>query len=63
MATFRLYFDTDNASFEDNERAEIARILRKVADRVESPTDISHYLTIFDANGNDIGRFALKGDE
>ena len=57
--TFQLYIDTDNAAFDPPE-PELARLLRKVADRVESGETITHYLTIFDANGNDVGRFALK---
>lgn len=68
MSSFKLNVHTDNAAFCDEETgdpapaSELARILRKVADRVEAGEDISHYLTIFDANGNDVGRFALKED-
>lgn len=50
---FTLYVDTDND----------ARILREVAKRVDRGDDISHCRTIFDVNGNDCGRFALKGGE
>lgn len=57
---FRLFVHTDNAAFGDAPQWELARILRKVADRVEAGEDISHYLTILDVNGNDVGRFALK---
>lgn len=65
---FHLNVQTDNAAFHDevdgdfSPERELARILRKVAERVESGEDISHYLTIFDENGNDVGRFALEED-
>lgn len=58
--TFRLYIRTDNDAFADDPRPEIARILRDIANRVESGDDYHHYRTIFDINGNDVGRFALK---
>jgi hypothetical protein len=60
--TFNLYIHTDNAAFDPDPTSEIARLLHKIAERVESGEDISHYLTIFDVNGNDVGRFALKDD-
>jgi len=57
---FTVAVDTRNAAFDPDPTPEIARILRAVADRVEKGEDCSHYLTIFDVNGNDVGRFALK---
>jgi len=60
---FRLYVRTGNAAFADDPAPELARILRAIADRVESGEDLSHYLTVFDVNGNDVGRFALKEED
>lgn len=66
MTTFRLHIDTDNAAFYDeydddyNPHAELAALLRKVADRVVSGEDIGQELTILDSNGNTVGRFALE---
>ena len=53
---FRLYFDADNAAFDDNYGVEIARILRAVADRVE---DGAYSGLIRDINGNGVGTYAL----
>lgn len=62
--TFTLRFDTDSAAFgehDDERRAEIARVLRETADRVERLGEhIDSFRTVTDRNGNDIGRFALK---
>jgi hypothetical protein len=55
---FRLYITTDNAAFEDP--GELPRILRKIASDIEDGRDIGHFQTILDANGNDVGRYALK---
>ncbi len=56
--------DTSNAAFEDNDgRDEIARILKKVAQQLEGGEDFSHFRTVFDINGNDVGRVKLTGDE
>lgn len=60
---FTLYIHTESAAFEDEPVPETARILRAVADRLESGTDASHFLTIFDINGNDVGRFKLGENE
>ncbi len=62
MATFTVKFDTDNDAFAGDPTPEIARILRKMADHVESGAEIEFFQTIYDHNGNDIGRFALKPD-
>ena len=43
---------TGNAAFFENERQEIARILRKIADEVEDGQDV---LIPRDANGNVVG--------
>lgn len=63
MSTFKLWIHTDNASFEDESKQyEIARILRDIANKVESSGVNWNYKTIFDSNGNDIGRYAEKED-
>lgn len=62
--TFRMTFDMDNAAFEDDAAPfEVARILRQTADRIEREGVPTHYQTIRDANGNDVGRYAAKGDK
>lgn len=59
---FRLHIDCENAAFEDAPQFEIARILRRVADRVECG-DSDAFDTcqnLFDRNGNTVGQAALK---
>lgn len=55
--TLTLTLDTSNAAFGDEPGAEVARILRRVADAAErggySPSDDPYYL--HDANGNNVG--------
>lgn len=58
--TFHLYIDTDNDAFTPEPNAELARILRAIADKVEGGEWLGQFLTVFDANGNDVGRYALK---
>jgi len=56
---FKLTIKTDNAAFEGRDRyAEVARILRKAADRIENGTFES---TVRDYNGNDVGQFKFSG--
>lgn len=66
MTTFTVKIECNNEAFNystEGEPYEIARLLRVIADKVErrSPQDLSAYETIHDINGNDVGRFALKG--
>ena len=50
----------DNAAFEENPRAEVARILREVADKLDdNPSYADFYETLRDINGNDVGRVKL----
>lgn len=49
----------ENAAFEGDPGPECARILRKIADKIEAGQDAYNYQTIFDANGNDVGRWRL----
>lgn len=53
-----------NAAFEDDPRAECARILREVADRLDNGSDYADlYETLHDINGNDVGRVKLHQSE
>ena len=61
--TFIVKFDTDNAAFENDPSIEAARILRMIADRIETQGCPEFYQTIHDINGNDVGRYALKHPE
>ena len=60
--SFKLSIKTDNAAFtnedtgEDAPHAEVARLLREVADRVEGGDD---HGVIMDVNGNNVGTFSL----
>lgn len=60
MRTFKLTIDMGNQAFQDDP-LEVAHILRDIADRMENAGGApSHFLTIFDSNGNDVGRYAAK---
>ena len=48
----------ENAAFEDA-NSECARILRRIADRLEAGESSGCFQTIHDANGNDVGRWKL----
>ena len=75
MPTFRLYINLGNDAMQTHE--DLAAALRKIADDVENPRDIAPfaesdgdgilragwYQTIRDANGNDVGRYAVKDAE
>ena len=66
--TFILKIDCGNAAFTDEAgnvtpdaaAPELARILRRIADRIEAGTDYERFRTILDVNGNDVGRYAMK---
>lgn len=75
MATFRLFIDVDNAAFDPDPNQELARILTAIAADLTSDLPairvsldrgsqnwLGHYQTIFDVNGNDVGRYAVKKD-
>jgi hypothetical protein len=60
---FRLYIRTGNDAFADNPAPELARILRSIADKIETEGEAPWaYQTVRDINGNDVGRYALKGE-
>lgn len=56
---FKLMMSCDNAAFEDRPGPEVARILRAIAARVEDWDGYDKYQTVFDINGNDVGRWRL----
>ena len=75
MATllFRLTIRTDGDAFSCGSNAhaddpqacgqmsrETARILREIAKRLDQGDDFAMYQTLFDENGNDVGRAAFK---
>jgi hypothetical protein len=62
---FRLYIDTENDAFHGTNRREavareIARILRFCAVQIENEGVDFYSRTVWDINGNDCGRYALK---
>lgn len=61
---FKLQIACDNAAFEDDASAEIARILRDVANRVERGEcrDYDKFLSLRDVNGNPVGTFRLRDE-
>ena len=59
---FRLTIHCDNYAFDGEGRgAEVARILERIAHELRSGVSFApHYITLRDANGNDVGRAAFK---
>ena len=56
MAKLEIQFATDNAAFADgNGEAEIARILRALADKIEDGGRDDMQIYLADLNGNGIG--------
>lgn len=53
---FTLRIETDNEAFTDSPKAEIARILRETADRLESGRYVNK---LRDLNGNTVGSAEL----
>ena len=61
MSNFVISMTTDNDAFAGDPAPEVARILRRIADRVEDGNGAGgKYQTIFDINGSDVGRWRLK---
>jgi hypothetical protein len=54
--TFTLSFDCDNSAFELRPAAEVCRLLRATAKRIENGVTDGK---IMDSNGNSVGRFEL----
>lgn len=57
---FTLEMTCDNDAFAHDIDAEIAVILRQVANRIESGDPYGTFRNIHDANGNIVGVYALK---
>ena len=65
MSAFRLSIETDNAAFEDYPGQEVARILRKLADRVDSCGDdleSADGVGLVDYNGNTVGNVGVGAE-
>ena len=61
---FKLTIDTHDAAFEEDREAEVARILRHIADQLLLGEPMApNYETLHDVNGNDVGRAAFKDNE
>lgn len=60
---FKLHFRTDTPAFERNENAEIIRVLRDTAKRIERGDKFDTFRTIFDKKGESVGVFALKVED
>lgn len=56
---FKLSIECDNAAFDDNIPAEIARILRELADKMEFRDNVPPW-PLHDINGNRVGNATLK---
>lgn len=53
---YRVTLDTGNAAFADGEApAEVARILRELAERIESRGCLPEVIRLYDLNGNHVG--------
>jgi hypothetical protein len=59
MATFTLKIKCDNAAFDPEPGIELARILRTIADRVESEGTTELRGRAMDSNGNSVGEYKL----
>lgn len=61
---FKLTIHTDNDAFAEGELTiELARILRDLADRVEEGEVGRKSVTVYDINGNDVGRAKLTQED
>ena len=60
MPNFTVNISCDNASFTPDPAPEITRILQNITLRIQRDGLSGFYETIFDLDGNDVGRFALK---
>lgn len=59
MGDFTLTIHTDNAAFDPDPRPELAAILRHIAHMIETGATIHRFQTVYDVNGNDVGRYRL----
>ena len=60
---FFVQFSMNNAAFDDNQAVEVSRILRCIADSIESADSVPEYFSnCRDTNGNTVGTYAAKPD-
>lgn len=58
---FRLVIDTASAAFDDEDRPqEVARILRELAERMETRACLPDTVNLYDVNGNRVGKLTTK---
>lgn len=57
---FKLKFKTDNAAFDEDGAAEVANILKEVADKIEQGYTA---FTVNDSNGNKVGNCEFSSGE
>lgn len=60
MPRFTVIVDTDNEAFTPDPAFELTRILQRIAERISDEGLSGFFETILDANGNDVGQYALK---
>ena len=57
----KLFIETDNAAFADQPATELARILRALAEKIE--TDPARFHVLRDSNGNKVGECQISEAE
>jgi hypothetical protein len=57
---YSIRIETDNAAFDPDPGPEPARILRKLADRLEGGADLAESIRLMDYNGNTVGFAATE---
>ena len=69
MARFKVKINTDSAAFGDDDPAfaddptpELARILRRIAEQLETES-FHEFRTVYDVNGNAVGRYTLRDED
>jgi hypothetical protein len=58
MRQFRLIVNLENDAFHSDEKTELARILRGIANQIEN-NQPNEYVPVFDTNGNETGIYNL----
>lgn len=63
MARFSVQMSCNSPAFVPDPQPEVVRVLRSIADKIEREGLSGFFETIRDAQGNDVGRFAIKNDD
>ena len=64
MKGIRLLIDTRNAAFEGNPNGEVARILRKLSERIDEGVFLTAtHQNLIDINGNTVGYVFIEEDD